>query len=154
MADPTAPASDRSDPIVVDPPAPRGLLLPRGVRVVEAVDGREIQGSFRWRGVFAADPSDRDLRARVEAAGADGAMTLAGAALARYHEDVVAAGHGTEGFAFMSGFDFLIRDPREPWQVFVRVPSNNPHGAPVAPDARLADEHGPYFEIVVTPPGG
>lgn len=148
-SNPTSPAS-----LVIEPAAPAGVPIPRGIRVIE-VEGGGSGASHFWRATFAADPGDTDLLDRVAKARAAGTpTTLAAAALDRYREDVDAAGHETTGFAFMPGFDYTV--PSEPvaLAVFVRVPSEDPHGGRTDEDAAKTDEHGPYFEIVVGPAGG
>jgi hypothetical protein len=149
---PTPP--EASAATVIEPPPPAGVPVPRGVRVVSVENGG-ANASYYWKATLAADPTDSYLRAREEQARAAGdSVTLGAAAIERYREDVVTAGHQVTGFAFMPGFDYTVPGEKGPLAVFVRVPGNDPHGSPPDPGVAVADEHGPFFEIVVGPAGG
>lgn len=152
---PSAPATVPPAPrAALEPPPPAGVVVPRGVRPIE-VAAASSGSSYLWRATFAGDPTDSELLARVSAARERGEnLAVAQAALLRYQEDVVAAGFQIVAFAFMPGFDYPVTAPTGALSVFVRVPSNDPHGNREAADDAKRDDAGPYFEIVVGMAGG
>jgi hypothetical protein len=133
-----APAASAVAPeVVLDPAPPRGVVVPVGVIVVEAVSGEAIRAAYVWKGTFRVDRGDAGVQERMTRAKArsPGPISPREAVLELYADAVRAAGREVTTFAFAAGFDYETGEHA----VFVRVPEG------ADPDT---------FEITATIPGG
>ena len=155
-AHPTAEPEPRTQAtLCVQRPPPAGIPCPRDVRFLEVNPG-DSNDLHRWFARVRADPSARALQDRIIAKGRTAeSYTLGNAAFEQYREDVQAAGYRVLiGFSSISGFDFNAIGPDGPLSVSVRATAHDPHTRPYRPGTANSDEHGAFFEIIVTPAGG